>query len=1211
MVDECHSDVDKLENKSSNSSIVTPGPSSEKGERGPIYRSKSDGSPTSNSPDYYDALNDFFAVFDTEKAKPQYIYGLLSKYITREERLFEKLFEDYKVPQRLRSSFLQVDIKPVGTPIDHASLSESVAGVHFGFGTEVMNVDTPYRPILRKASSVPTSNQKKSKFSENSKNSVFSAAAYVSDSNGQSHSDMEGSVQSHTYTDAAAMETEKVVITVRNVKVCVFNDGLWDKRGVGTLQVLRNSETERYRTVSWDVKTNQVTLNASLPPVLALKKSLGRDSQTSNSITISMMDCADATPQVRSFLLMFHDESSCNLFEKAVFTSSMGHPGAPMPIRGYHVTPHMQKRGAASVVQRWYRVFYKRRTHPRNLALVRISKWFRHINDMFKLRCCRSAVLIQRWARYRAFRLNLNALKIQKLSQGFRKRQILRLDCLDSSNIVRLCDTARYQLTKLALNSLNIEYHATDNNKGIASGEEVPSDSVLKEEAPSSKVSEAIAKENSPSFTFKPPGSFQFQESSFKKSPDSVDFSLGGGASASSQSSHYIQGFSFGVSFERAPSTGPVSLFGDKPVVAPSSTALGFGQSPKGFPQESVKPVLVGSAKIAKPSSCMTVKYRVRASSEMDGISGVNVRKGVGIESEIVKTLSPGEIVECRPGTQIAPCGRVVVTLLDGTYTTLRTSENEQLFDVIRSAHVKQDSQSSPVKPSAKTNETKDSQPLPVPKPSKDNATSVEEKRLQDTVGFSDKVIDSVKPVAEDSVQTVKPVAEDSELAAKEVPSIMSVIGPMSRVKDVPVTLDVYLATKVICMEVIKAVKGLNRVVSDKERAGFDDLLETLFTNCLAVAQAGKLATLLLCRGGFVKPVVFSSLEGYQVNQFNYMVPFVCSALGTLRAKGDADATSTSSEMLQFLIEAVYESACVTIQGSLFNNAKLDVTTTKRCLNEPSSQESCLLDGIRNRDDCLIRHGIDCEGAKNDSVYGVRYSQLYYCGRKLDQCQCGKCDGRCGPDNGCPCEACLDYFLVEDSSRVNGDGVPISRGSGASRCKALDKVNCSQVYYCGRKFDPKVKCPCGSCDEQCGPNNGCPCKSCLAYYNENVTNKTNRNGVKMIKGKGTSKCETGYFQGIESRMLYYCGKEMKQCTCGNCGTNCGPSGCPCEACGEYYLKENELIEKAIVDNGFGATFKENPLSPEATVKTPANVTISGASDDLINGSYLKYDKKTR
>jgi len=113
----------------------------------------------------------------------------------------------------------------------------------------------------------------------------------------------------------------------------------------------------------------------------------------------------------------------------------------------------------------------------------------------------------------------------------------------------------------------------------------------------------------------------------------------------------------------------------------------------------------------------------------------------------------------------------------------------------------------------------------------------------------------------------------------------------------------------------------------------------------------------------------------------------------------------------------------------------------------------------------------------------------------------------------------------------------------------------------------------------------------------------------MIKGKGTSKCETGYFQGIESRMLYYCGKEMKQCTCGNCGTNCGPSGCPCEACGEYYLKENELIEKAIVDNGFGATFKENPLSPEATVKTPANVTISGASDDLINGSYLKYDKK--
>ena len=32
-----------------------------------------------------------------------------------------------------------------------------------------------------------------------------------------------------------------------------------------------------------------------------------------------------------------------------------------------------------------------------------------------------------------------------------------------------------------------------------------------------------------------------------------------------------------------------------------------------------------------------------------------------------------------------------------------------------------------------------------------------------------------------------------------------------------------------------------------------------------------------------------------------------------------------------------------------------------------------------------------------------------YCGRKMDQCRCGGgCDGYCGPDNGCPCNECLE-----------------------------------------------------------------------------------------------------------------------------------------------------------------------------------------------------------
>lgn len=32
---------------------------------------------------------------------------------------------------------------------------------------------------------------------------------------------------------------------------------------------------------------------------------------------------------------------------------------------------------------------------------------------------------------------------------------------------------------------------------------------------------------------------------------------------------------------------------------------------------------------------------------------------------------------------------------------------------------------------------------------------------------------------------------------------------------------------------------------------------------------------------------------------------------------------------------------------------------------------------------------------------------VLYCGKRKNQCKCGHCDGRCGPNNGCPCNSCL------------------------------------------------------------------------------------------------------------------------------------------------------------------------------------------------------------
>jgi hypothetical protein len=61
-----------------------------------------------------------------------------------------------------------------------------------------------------------------------------------------------------------------------------------------------------------------------------------------------------------------------------------------------------------------------------------------------------------------------------------------------------------------------------------------------------------------------------------------------------------------------------------------------------------------------------------------------------------------------------------------------------------------------------------------------------------------------------------------------------------------------------------------------------------------------------------------------------------------------------------------------------------------------------------------------------------------------------------------------------DRDGINRDGVRCLLGDGAR-------------YYCGRKVR-SGSCPCGGCDDYCGPNNGCPCEACLEYYRNHVKN---------------------------------------------------------------------------------------------------------------------------
>lgn len=43
---------------------------------------------------------------------------------------------------------------------------------------------------------------------------------------------------------------------------------------------------------------------------------------------------------------------------------------------------------------------------------------------------------------------------------------------------------------------------------------------------------------------------------------------------------------------------------------------------------------------------------------------------------------------------------------------------------------------------------------------------------------------------------------------------------------------------------------------------------------------------------------------------------------------------------------------------------------------------------------------------------GLPLSAVWYCGGRNNDCRCGQCDGRCGRDNGCPCQYCLELLSL-------------------------------------------------------------------------------------------------------------------------------------------------------------------------------------------------------
>lgn len=99
---------------------------------------------------------------------------------------------------------------------------------------------------------------------------------------------------------------------------------------------------------------------------------------------------------------------------------------------------------------------------------------------------------------------------------------------------------------------------------------------------------------------------------------------------------------------------------------------------------------------------------------------------------------------------------------------------------------------------------------------------------------------------------------------------------------------------------------------------------------------------------------------------------------------------------------------------------------------------------------------------------------LFYCGKWKMQCRCGTCDGQCGPLSGCPCHSCIGLvgLRVNRDGALCRKGV--GQGVGVVGMKWCDlyycgkrKMECRCGGECGERCGGIGQggsgCPCASC----------------------------------------------------------------------------------------------------------------------------------------------------
>jgi hypothetical protein len=212
-------------------------------------------------------------------------------------------------------------------------------------------------------------------------------------------------------------------------------------------------------------------------------------------------------------------------------------------------------------------------------------------------------------------------------------------------------------------------------------------------------------------------------------------------------------------------------------------------------------------------------------------------------------------------------------------------------------------------------------------------------------------------------------------------------------------------------------------------------------------------------------------------------------------------------------------------------------------------------------------------------------AQIYYCGRRLGQCRCGSCDGRCGPTNGCPCNSCKQLTLSDSVLKLD-DFIKCPRGHQIALSSRTSGWNCDgrrEEGGCrgggGTTERARWRCVEESCDfDYCG--------ECYSYRLAKIlANKfvVNCEGAKAAKSYD-------WFHTQTER--HYCGRnvgrEKYANECRDCDGRCGPSsGCQCRACflldNPQFLSPSSLrLNSRPIDRTTQYSGTERSFSIEAT-----------------------------